>query len=298
MPTFAADPEAVLAEVESWRDCELPGDLEVEFVPESKARNPGTVGWYDPEKNRLMVVKGEGLSLDRQVLVREFALALQARRFDLARLRRQAHDVDAARALEALIEGEASLAVDELVPYEVGQQASLPLRGPITAEGFQRAFNQNAGRKFVQALRENGGWARVDAAFRNPPQRTAEILRPARYLEQTRSRDEDELFTAWRLTSYVVADYQPLGAYEVQLLLARAESLRPDAEQLAQTVVAGKKANAPETRWIILVSDADAAQAMLDAVWLAGATQVEALSPDPRMISFRPPPSAEETRNE
>lgn len=185
--------------------------------------------------------------------------------------------------------GEAMLAVSELVPHEVGQQAALPLSGSITADQFEKSFNDNAGSAFVRALREAGGWELVDRAFLDPPQRTAEILHLPRYLEQTRKSDEDALFAAWRLSPFVIGEYEQLGAYDIQHLLARSEATRPRAAQLAASVMAAKQVADPEPIWIVFMSDLDAARAMLEAVWIAGATKVEALSPDQRMVSFRPP---------
>ena len=288
VPSFGASAEAVLGDLERWRGLEFKGALEVEFVPQPRSGGEAAC-WYDPGARRLMVVKGASGDLDREVLVREFTHALQDQRFGLAPLRGRARDEDEARAIAALIEGEAMLAVSDLLPHEVGRQSTLPLRGPITPECFQQAFNEDAGMRFVQALREAGGWELVDRAFRNPPQRTAEVLSPSLYVERTRVRDEEELFTAWRLTPFQAGEYQPLGAYEVHFLLAVSEATRLRARELAATVRAAKSAHGEETTWILLLSSPQAAQEMLEAAWLAGATNVEASSPDQRLVCFRPP---------
>lgn len=289
VPSFAADSEAVLKEVEDWRGRKFQGRLEVEFVQDRPAAHADMTCWYDRRTHRLKVLEGKSGSVNRDVLVREFVHALQDQRFDLANLQDRVRDEDAARALSALIEGEALLAVSELLPYELGQQASLPARGPIAPEVFARFFNDSAGQQFVRALRDSGGWEQIDAAFRDPPRRTTEVMNPVLFLEHTRGSDEDALFTAWRLTPYVVTKYERLGAYDVQRLLCQSERLRPRAAELASTVIAGRKISEPDRIWIILLSSIDTAQVMLEAVRDAGATGAECLSPDQRMVSFKPP---------
>jgi hypothetical protein len=289
---LAADPDAILRDLERWRGRAFQGDLEVELVPRDHVGDQKLNGWYEPSTRRLVVVEGETDAMGRGVLVHELFHALQDQHFGLARLHAQARDADAQRAVTALIEGEAMLAVSELLDYDFEQHAKLPETGPLDPQRFEKIFHYGAGLRFVRALRDAGGWELVDAAFRDPPQRTAEILHPVRYLERTRERDEEELFSAWRLTAFV-GDYQPLGEYDLQLFLAGSEALRPRAAELASTLIAGKSVRCAKTGgaalWIALLSDAGAASAMLDAVAQAGATDAEPLPPDPRLIGFRPP---------
>jgi len=293
-PAFAADPDAILSELEHWRGRAFLGDLEVELVPRSAVANERLNGWYEPDTRRLVVVEGESDAMGRGVLVHELFHALQDQHFGLARLHEQAKDSDAERAVTALIEGEAMLAVAEIIPYDFEQHAKLPPHGPLDAVRFEKIFHYGAGLRFVRALREQGGWELVDQAFRDPPRRTAEILHPDRYLARTRERDEEELFTAWRLTDFEVGEYEPLGEYDLQLFLARSEELRPRAAELAATLIAGRSlrdASGEAPLWITLLSDAEAARAMLAAAEQAGAAEAKALPPDPRLICFRPRPA-------
>jgi hypothetical protein len=283
-----------LRDLEGWRGQAFEGQLKVRFVPRTSADGEVRTCWWDSAMAQLMVVEGENKQVGREDLVRGFLHALQDQRFALARLQAGARDEDAARAATALIEGEEALAVSELVPY--GRRAKLPARGPVSPEVFAEVFNDSAGQDFVRALRDAGGWERVDAAFREPPLRTAEILRPSRYLKQTRAHDEGELFTAWRLTPYVVGDYEGLGAYEVQRFLASSELTRGRSEELAAAIMAAKRLRHPETIWVLLLADTTSAHEMQEAAWSAGATDVAALSPDRRMISFRPPAAAPATQ--
>jgi hypothetical protein len=143
----------------------------------------------------------------------------------------------------------------------------------------------------VRALARRGGWERVDAAFRDPPQRTAEILHPDRYLASSRAADEEELFTAWRLTDFVIADYEPLGEYDLQLFLAGSEELRPRAAELASTLVAGGRSRAPRPRARSSGSCSCATQRRRRPCsrprTRPGPTTCARWPPDPRLISFR-----------
>ena len=203
-PGFAADPDAILRDLERWRGLAFQGELEVDLVPRGAVGDAKLNGWYEPSTKRLVVVEGETEAMGRGVLVHELFHALQDQHFDLARLHAAARDEDAARAVTALIEGEAMLAVSELLDYDFEQHAQLPPAGPLDPERFEKIFHYGAGLRFVRALRDAGGWELVDAAFRDPPLRTAEILHPERYRERTRERDEAELFDAWRRSSIVI----------------------------------------------------------------------------------------------
>jgi hypothetical protein len=290
-PVLGAEPDAILGELERWRGLAFTSDLEVELVPRSEVADAHLNGWYEPSTKRLVVVDGSTAAMGRGVLYHELFHALQDQHFDLAALHGRATGADASRALTALIEGEAMLAVAELLDYDFEQHAVLPPTGELDPERFEKVFHYGAGLRFVRALRDAGGWERVDAAFRDPPERTAEILHPDRYLASSRAADEEELFTAWRLTDFVIADYEPLGEYDLQRFLAGSEELRPRAAELAATLVAGRAVMgatpAGEVMWLMLLRDAGAAQAMLAAGRTAGAYDLRPQPPDPRLISFR-----------
>lgn len=290
-PILGAEPDAILGELERWRGLAFTSDLEVELVPRSEVADPRLNGWYEPSTKRLVVVDGASAAMGRGVLYHELFHALQDQHFDLEALHARATGADASHALTALIEGEAMLAVAELLDYDFEQHAVLPPTGALDPDRFEKVFHYGAGLRFVRALRDAGGWERVDAAFRDPPQRTAEILHPDRYLASSRAADEEELFTAWRLTDFVIADYEPLGEYDLQLFLAGSEELRPRAAELAATLVAGRAITGAtpegEVIWLMLLRDAEAAQAMLAAAHTAGAYDLRSLPPDSRLISFR-----------
>ena len=166
------------AALERWRGVAFlhPVELEVREAPDTHL-----AGWYDTATRSLVVVPERSARFRRGTLLHELAHALQDQRFDLAALHERVKgDPDAGRALDALVEGEAMLAVIELMHYDFAAHAKLPERGPVEASLFEKLFEYGDGSRFVAAVRERGGWAAVDALFRDPPRASVAILRPER----------------------------------------------------------------------------------------------------------------------
>jgi cell division protein FtsB len=158
-----------------------------------------TLGFYDLRDGKLYVVGGSDLGpLERVSFVHEYVHALQDQVFDLgAQTDAVADDSDRARALEALAEGDASLAMGQYMlahPEVVSAVASLSATAefdmarlnaapPIVRE--ELLFPYQAGLSFVLPLYAERGWAGVDAAWADPPQSTEQILHPDRYPDDT-----------------------------------------------------------------------------------------------------------------
>jgi hypothetical protein len=133
----------------------------------------------------------EGQRVDaaaRVALVHALTLALQDQNADLAALRRQAaDDPDRARALAALVEGDATrIELAYLASLPAGDQTAVrPKRGQSPSPAWYGqlavAFPATVGRDFVAALAEQGGNPAVDAAFRRPPTSTAQVIDPKAY---------------------------------------------------------------------------------------------------------------------
>ncbi|MEM7309578.1 MAG: hypothetical protein AAF682_23080 [Planctomycetota bacterium] len=266
-PAFAADADALRAELESWRGLRFRDELVVELVPADHVEDPKLNGWYESRTKRLVVVEGKSDAMGRGTLLHEMFHALQDQHFDLARLHREAEPLgpDARRALRALIEGEAMLAVSELMSYDFERHAKLPAAGPLDPERFEKLFHYGAGLRFVRALREAGGWERVDAAFRDPPRSTAEILHPERY-----PRRERALPPGWR--GDAPADARARGELELWLLLAGPTELRPRAAELAAHLRADVAWEAGAgLKWRLLFDAPGAAAEAAAAAEMAGA---------------------------
>jgi hypothetical protein len=123
----------------------------------------------------------------RAVLVRELTHALQDQYFDVLRLARAAAaDPDRARALAALVEGDATrvqTAYVATLPPADRAAVQRQLRPSIGTYGdLDRTFPATVGHDFAAALADQGGNAAVDGAFARPPVSTAQVIDPRDFL--------------------------------------------------------------------------------------------------------------------
>lgn len=166
------------------------------------------VGFYDPAEKRFFVVperSGEGAGqagelMEQLLLAHELTHALQDQRLGLDRRMRDLRDsTDALLALQAVLEGEATIvmtdALMESVPEDAREalgsdpvaQVIEGLDGTSAVEGSdgvpeffvkELVFPYAAGTAWVRQRKKEGGWPAVDAAYRSLPSTTSEILRP------------------------------------------------------------------------------------------------------------------------
>ncbi|MEM9156809.1 MAG: hypothetical protein AAGB13_17545 [Cyanobacteria bacterium P01_F01_bin.33] len=269
-PEWAHTATSIMTELEQWRGLPFQEDLQVTFQP---PQEPGLNGWYDSETKQLVVTVTDSEPLGRGVLLHEMFHALQDRNFDLYQLKRQsAAHPDYEQAVSAIIEGEAMLAVSELMNYDFLAHAKLPAEGEVSAEFFEKVFLYGAGMKFILAVRDAGGWEAVDAVFRDPPRATSLIFQPDRYLAGEREVQP----TAPSLRASETLQSQTVrGAYQVQLLLARQAETRPLLGRAAEGYVADTlnilKDSAGETKhqWAIEFSNAKVAADLVSGLTTA-----------------------------
>jgi hypothetical protein len=163
-------------------------------------------GFYEPETDEMNVLlmsgeaPGDELPLLEQIVyAHEFTHALQDQHFDLEAVQAQAGDNrDYAQAILSLIEGDATVvmtlytqAIAERNPFGTALQLlaqgidtntlTLPPGTPAIIESELLSAYLD-GSVFVTALYDDGGWKAVDAAYRNLPQSTEQILHPEKYL--------------------------------------------------------------------------------------------------------------------
>jgi hypothetical protein len=157
-------------------------------------------GYYSPDKDELFVVSRSG-GLGPAELVtyaHEFTHQLQDQRIDLETLGLDVADQsDRQLARLSLVEGDAvsvqgSWMTSNLTPQQLGEllQASLD---PKALEALQKAppfvretalFPYESGLAFVTTLMGGGGYAPVDAAFKDPPDSTEQVLHPDKYVDR------------------------------------------------------------------------------------------------------------------
>ncbi len=156
------------------------------------------IGFYNPETGQIVVraEPGEELSPTAQVtLAHEIEHALSDQHFGLPELD-GAEDSDAARANLALIEGGASLAMQQFTGRSLGPGAQLQLGlDPSLAQSQEQlatyphylqrdlTFPYEEGLAFACELHTGGGWPAIDDAYSRPPTTSAQILWPERWRE-------------------------------------------------------------------------------------------------------------------
>jgi uncharacterized iron-regulated protein len=135
-------------------------------------------GYYSIKDKRLFLYDDVSTAYERGVLIHEMVHALQDQHFGLAKLHQESFGSDAELALAALIEGDATFTMIELLKKDQPRVAAM-LDAPLDkAKNLQNAFLYARGARYVKALKERGGWKAVDAAYRFPPRTTAAILHP------------------------------------------------------------------------------------------------------------------------
>lgn len=166
------------------------------------------VGFYDPGEKRFYIVPERsrdvagpaGELMEQLLLAHELTHALQDQRLGLDRRMKALRDsTDALLALQAFLEGEATVLMTEALLESVPEEAREALGddplgqvldglddpdGVDGAEGVpayfvrELVFPYAAGTAWVRQKKAAGGWPAVDAAYRRLPTTTREILRP------------------------------------------------------------------------------------------------------------------------
>ena len=205
-------------------------------------------GFYDPETNEFVVVsEDDALDAGEQLThAHEFVHALQDQYFNLDLLDDENLNADASAALTALAEGEATQVETEYIfsgNINLGDLLLTALTAldspvlnsapPVIANSLM--FPYTAGQQFVLALKEEGGYEAVNAAWADPPQSTEQILHPERYL----AGDEPQLVTLPPLTDtlgvgWTLVDEDVFGEFMLREYLQQQLS-----EQQVDTAVTG-----------------------------------------------------------
>ena len=198
----------------------------------AEALGQQVAGFYDPRSSELVIRQaGEELGpLDRITLAHELdhALTDQVLGLPLPDEPVQGRE-DRDLASLALVEGDATL-VMQRYSTSLSLQEQLELLDPAVIAQSEAGlgdvppyleqellFPYDTGLQFVCDLFAEGGWEAVDAAYRDPPESTAQVLFPDRYLadEQPVQPPESEtLPKAWHRTAV-----EELGAASLLWLL-------------------------------------------------------------------------------
>ncbi len=215
-------------------------------------------GFYDDDIKAMYVVKGMGFGgSEKLTYAHEYTHVLQDQVFDLQEglgYNDEACEVDSERcaAVQALIEGDATLTEtiwfqsyatdddyqDVLDFYNAFESPVFDSAPPYMAADLY--FPYEKGQVFVQLLYNEGGYAAVDAAYRNLPVSTEQILHPDRYPDDVPLTVilpdlAESMGAGWSLL-----DQNVMGEWYTYLILSQAfdESHRIDETQ-AETAAEG-----------------------------------------------------------
>jgi uncharacterized iron-regulated protein len=181
-PPPAGNLEATLRKLEKEiaevRKLEFKSPVTAKVIPRPRDQARKVQGYYSVKDKTLFVYDDVAGNYERGVLVHEMVHALQDQHFGLAKLHPESFDGDADLARAALIEGDATFTMIELLKKDQPRVAAM-LDVPLEkARDLQNAFLYAQGARYVKALKERGGWDAVNAAYKFPPRSTASILHP------------------------------------------------------------------------------------------------------------------------
>lgn len=164
-------------------------------------------GYYDPDRKAMFLMDDLSASEADATLAHELVHALQDQHYDLApRLKYHPDANDAQSAVQSLAEGDATSAMldyvlakqdrdalsipDSLIDAQIAAGIAL---SPALASSPSILRNSLVspyldGVQLVHALRRRGGWAAVDAVWKNPPATTEQLL----HIEKLDAREPAE----------------------------------------------------------------------------------------------------------
>jgi uncharacterized iron-regulated protein len=181
-PTARQDLKAMLRKLEkditAVRGLKFKSPVVARIISRPKGTAKKTQGYYSIKDKTVYLYDDIKGAYERGVLIHEMVHALQDQHFGLAKLHQTSFDSDAEMALAALIEGDATFTMIEVLKNEQPRVAAM-LNTPLEkAKNLTNAFIYAQGARYVKALKEHGGWKAVDSAYYFPPRSTAAVLHP------------------------------------------------------------------------------------------------------------------------
>ncbi len=155
-------------------------------------------GYYDPQSQEFHLADWLDLEGQKPVMAHELTHALQDQHFNLRRFEKWPHgDSDAKLAVQALIEGDATLAMTIYMARNplVALAFSRSLTTGVATEQYDQApramresliFPYLQGSEWATQLYRKGGWSEVSNAFTKLPLSTEQILHAEKYYKYER----------------------------------------------------------------------------------------------------------------
>jgi uncharacterized iron-regulated protein len=149
------------------------------IIPRPKDGERGIQGYYSTKDKALFVYDDIAGNYERGVLIHELVHALQDQHFGLSRRDDAPPGSDAEMAMSALIEGDATFTMIEVLKKDQPRVAAMLDQPLEKARNLRNAFLYAQGARYVKALKEKGGWEAVNRAYRFlAPHTSAAILHP------------------------------------------------------------------------------------------------------------------------
>jgi uncharacterized iron-regulated protein len=145
---------------------------------EPGASATGVQGFYSIKEKTLYLYDDIKGNYERGVLIHEMVHALQDQHFGLAQLHQAEFGSDGELAMAALIEGDATFTMIEMLKKEQPKAAMMLDTKLEKAKNLRNAFLYGAGARYVRGVKEKNGWTAVNARYKFPPRTTAAILNP------------------------------------------------------------------------------------------------------------------------
>src|ERR1051325_7647723 len=213
-------------------------------------------GYYEPKTKEFYLAAWLPLGEQKKVMAHELVHALQDQHFALRRFEKWPKgDSDTELAIHALIEGEATLVMIQydmeeggLKGIDIGRLPSLtekllkadPDNDPnypvlsaaprVLRENLQFSYVYGVG--FAQAVYKNSSWRGLDAAYRELPASTEQVMHPEKYLahEAPVKIDIPDLLTAFG-KDWKQADADVNGEFGYMVILS--EFINKDTARIA-----------------------------------------------------------------
>ena len=239
-------------EIAAVRGLEFKVPVQAKVIARPAQTGKGKQGYYVPREKTLYLYDDLAGNYEKGVLIHEMVHALQDQHFDLEKLQVTLHGApgnDRDLALSALIEGDATFTMIEVLKKDQPKVAGM-LAVPLEkSKNLHNAFLYAQGARYVQALKDKGGWARVNSAYRFPPRNTATILNLS------------------GVASINLGPGQTLGALELLERLLKTPDTRAEAAKAAQAWRGGvvQKHSAGQVT-LLALKDAEHAQ-LLGKIW-------------------------------
>src|SRR5207302_253293 len=165
-------------EIAAARGLEFKTPVIAKVIARAKDGPKGVQGYYNIKEKTLYLYDNVAGNYERGVLIHEMVHALQDQHFGLAKLHQESFGSDAELAMAALIEGDATFTMIELLKKDQPKVAGMLNTSLEKAKNQRNAFLYGVGARYVKGLKDKGGWASVNARYKFPPRTTAAILNP------------------------------------------------------------------------------------------------------------------------